>query len=298
MREEFAPDTSDRLQSMFDALRQEVDALRQELVEIKQLPKMPVAALTASYRGHRTSLRFDAETGHGHFDPMPSPELLRTYYAEDYPHDGRGPAEIFTPELINILRGVMWHVQGDFGHPKTFRYHDAGCGMGGSVWAMQQLGMDASGNDVFAPGVAVGNAWCGDRLIAASIEEAMKQLSDIDLMFCAHVLEHLLDPQAAIDAMAQALAPNGLAYLCVPNARSYRAAKFGLADCPYFAFPMHLHYFTQASLCSMIRKAGLTPIAVETRPMNEPPEVRGELTIHERCERMLGGELFVLARKT
>ncbi len=257
-------------------------------------------ALSASYNEVDATLLVNPIDGHARFHPMPSPDFIGAYYNGAFTR-GEGaatPETEFKPELIQILSGLRDHMRhvGRFGD--NFVYHDMGCGFGAGVWAMQQLGIRATGNELNQDWVNTANPFCQNGLFYGAIEEVAGRLpNEIEVYLCAHVLEHLVDPLSALRAMTSRLAPNGLIYICVPNAGSYRAGILGLNNCPYFAFPMHLHYFTPLSLETLIHAAGLDLVDMNTRPMDEPA---GDdlMPVNERCARLLGGELYALAARS
>jgi SAM-dependent methyltransferase len=67
-----------------------------------------------------------------------------------------------------------------------------------------------------------------DRRIVADLAQADLGEQRFDVIVCWDVLEHLRDPGSALDNMADALAPNGLLVVKVPNVRSLKglATKF------------------------------------------------------------------------
>ncbi len=254
-------------------------------------------ALAASYGGVGASLIVNPVDGHARFHPMPSMDLIGAYYNGAFTR-GEGaatPESEFQPGIIEVMRGLRDHMRHVGGFGDDFIYHDMGCGFGAGVWGMQQLGITATGNELNQEWVNIANPYCRNGLFYGTIEDVALFLpNDVDIYLCAHVLEHLVDPLSALRAMKSRLSPRGLIYICVPNAGSYRAGTLGLDHCPYFAFPMHLHYFTPLSLETLVHAAGLELIEMNTRPMDEP-EGEGLMPVPERCARLLGGELYALA---
>jgi SAM-dependent methyltransferase len=78
-----------------------------------------------------------------------------------------------------------------------------------------------------------------------------------DIVLMSHVLEHLDDPGAEIEAIAGVMAPNGALFLEVPNASGNR----GL---PIDDNRSHLHFFSVRSLSHLLAAKGLDTIATLT----------------------------------
>jgi 2-polyprenyl-3-methyl-5-hydroxy-6-metoxy-1,4-benzoquinol methylase len=104
--------------------------------------------------------------------------------------------------------------------PRSGRHLDAGCGHGAFVHMMASRGLTAYGVDAsawvieeaqqFAPELA-------DRFAVADVEQSLVFDGPFDLVSSLEVVEHLVDPAAAIGVMAGALAPGGTLLLSTPN---------------------------------------------------------------------------------
>ena len=89
------------------------------------------------------------------------------------------------------------------------------------------------------------------------------------------VLEHLVEPGAALHEIIDLLAPNGILYLLVPDANRFRDH----IDAPYQEFSVeHINYFTSASLRNLLLsdRSGCggradVPRAVESMTRKAPP---------------------------
>lgn len=269
------------------------------------------------YEGFSSRLHVDEATGHGRFEPMPDAALLDRFYNGSFTRSDSPPtpqAE-FTPEVIDIVTGMCDYVREITGLPETFTYHDVGCGFGAGVWAAQQLGLQATGNEANRTWVEAANPHCRGALSAEPLEQVLAGLGhQVDVFFSSHVLEHVADPGSILALMAQHISSRGVAYLCMPNTHSLRAMLGGRRGDPAYQFPMHLNYFTPRSLCVMLREVGLEPIQIETRALDEiasdgrspldclmetprPLQVDDEAWQEAVCANLLGGGLFVLATR-
>ena len=76
------------------------------------------------------------------------------------------------------------------------------------------------------------------------------------MVLLSHVLEHCIDPAAALGNVKQLLAPNGTAIIEVPNNAAQGFAMYGPGW--FFAdIPRHLQFFTEGSLQTALASVGL-----------------------------------------
>jgi len=78
-----------------------------------------------------------------------------------------------------------------------------------------------------------------------------------DMIIMSHVLEHIEDPAAELQAMAQVLKPGGVIFLEVPNGAGHRRL-------PIDDNSSHLHFFSATSLTRLLASQGLETIAAAT----------------------------------
>lgn len=103
-----------------------------------------------------------------------------------------------------------------------------------------------------------------DKVISASVEEALPQLPDnyFDVIIFADVLEHLVDPYTVLEQIREKLKPGGIVTASIPNIRHWSIfielfegrwvyRKEGLMD------STHLRFFTRSTIVDMFQKAGL-----------------------------------------
>lgn len=107
---------------------------------------------------------------------------------------------------------------------RTLAILDAGCGDRCALAYPSDA--DVTGVDVSSELLARNTRL--DRRIVADLGEADLGRQRFDVVVCWDVLEHVRDPGSALDNMADALAPDGLLVVKVPNVRSLKglATKF------------------------------------------------------------------------
>jgi SAM-dependent methyltransferase len=80
----------------------------------------------------------------------------------------------------------------------------------------------------------------------------------------ADVIEHLVDPGAALDRIAAALAPGGVLLLVLPDAGSRLARAMGRRW--WSVLPTHVQYFTRRSLATLLGRHGFEVLELGTAP--------------------------------
>jgi SAM-dependent methyltransferase len=141
------------------------------------------------------------------------------------------------------------------------RLLDIGCWTGSFVEAAQARGWEASGIEP--------SAWAVGEARAQGLEVSRGGIEDIDapdgslraVVLC-DVLEHLEDPAGAVERVASLLEPGGALYLTVPDAGSRLARAMGRRW--WSVLPMHLQYFTRASMLLLLAGHGFEPARVGT----------------------------------
>jgi protoporphyrinogen oxidase/SAM-dependent methyltransferase len=140
---------------------------------------------------------------------------------------------------------------------------DIGCWTGSFLVAAQQRGWEPVGLEP--------SRWAADRARARGITVHNAEIDDVDLpegsfrlVACCDVLEHLVDPGAALDRIAGLLEPGGALYLTVPDAGSRLARAMGKRW--WAIVPMHVQYFTRASMSRLLERHGFDVRVVDTHP--------------------------------
>jgi SAM-dependent methyltransferase len=133
---------------------------------------------------------------------------------------------------------------------------DVGCGSGQAMSAFKQAGYSAVGIEPDAAPRAlagrVGNVFEGT---AEALPEVIAG-REFDVVLLSHVLEHCIDPAAALCNVKRMLAPRGTAVVEVPNNAALGFETYGPGW--FFAdIPRHLQFFTEPSLRKALSRAGL-----------------------------------------
>jgi len=141
------------------------------------------------------------------------------------------------------------------------RLVDLGCWTGSLLVAAGERGWDAVGIEP--------SAWAAARARERGASVAGRDLFQpglpqgaFDVVTMCDVLEHVGDPAAAIRVAAGLLTERGVLYITVPNAGSAVARLLGRRW--WSVLPMHLQYFTRASLRLLLERQGLAPRVMRT----------------------------------
>src|SRR4051794_1488107 len=108
--------------------------------------------------------------------------------------------------------------------PDARRVLDVGCGAGDNARLLVQSGRTVVGITNSPPEEPVAEQWC-ERVILCDVEKDDLQLGAqerFDVLLFSHVLEHLVDPRAALQRLSHYLATNGIVAAAVPNMAFWR----------------------------------------------------------------------------
>jgi SAM-dependent methyltransferase len=136
------------------------------------------------------------------------------------------------------------------------RLLDVGAASGAFLEEARGAGFEVAGVEP-SPGMASHAAARGLRVWAAPIEAADVPRGSFDVVTCFDVLEHVVDPVAALRRFRDWLAPGGRVALCVPDFGGWWARLSG-ARWAMVTPREHLHYFTRRTLARALRVAGFS----------------------------------------
>ena len=198
------------------------------------------------------------ECGLQRLDPVPQPEELGAYYPANYWFaPGAGAASRLEESYRRaVLRDHVQFVgQALAGTPARGPLLDVGCGGGLFLGMMRERGCRVVGLDYSRE--AAGVAWRQQQVpaMAGDLAKAPLRAGTFAGVTMFHVLEHLYDPRAYLEAARELLMPEGRLVVQVPNAASWQARVLGWAwngaD-----IPRHLTDFRAADLERLLAMAG------------------------------------------
>jgi SAM-dependent methyltransferase len=142
---------------------------------------------------------------------------------------------------------------------KSIRFLDIGCGTGETLTAAAKLGWDASGIELSPSAAAIARVKSGRPVFNGPFEDFAATGGEYDIIHLGDVLEHLRKPHHLIKWAHDKLAPGGILRIQVPNdLAGYRTKWFSRI---WWMFPpIHLHYFTPASLSGLLQRFGFSVV--------------------------------------
>jgi len=133
---------------------------------------------------------------------------------------------------------------------------DVGCGSGALVQELAIHGFRrVEGIDPYMPDAAVSLETC-PRLRRASAADLLAEATRFDLIMLTHVLEHVPDPIAAMQAVAGLLSPRGVCRIEVPVTDCDAFDAYG-ADWVEIDAPRHLHIPSRRAIALLAARMGL-----------------------------------------
>jgi SAM-dependent methyltransferase len=189
-------------------------------------------------------------------NPRPVADVLSAFYDgpsyECHTLDGSAVSGRNSEFIISTLLRHAGRTNG--------RLLDFGCGSGAFPMAAREAGLEICG---YEPGER--GRECCERLgieVAATLDAIPGRAFDFVVLH--HVLEHLQDPVGILSHLRSLLSYQGCLFVEVPNLKSLRARLatdfvrrlWADVDERYRAFPIHLMYYSKASLMTVLKDAG------------------------------------------
>lgn len=145
------------------------------------------------------------------------------------------------------------------------RLLDVGCGAGYFLDAAREAGWQVRGVELSEAAVRVGREKLGLDIFQGTLAGAALPAAAFDVVTLFEVLEHLRDPGSALAEARRLLRPGGLLAIQVPNdLNAYRNQAFRRDNRWWVIPPLHLFYFTAATLAHWLRKLGFRPVHIGT----------------------------------
>jgi SAM-dependent methyltransferase len=199
--------------------------------------------------------------GHMQLDPMPDQADLDRGYAdaasEAYVEEEAGQRETARRTLARIER----HVRITSDPPSLL---DLGCWVGFLLAEARDRGWRTTGVEPSAFGSSYARDRLGLRVVTSGLFEASLRPGSHDVVTMGDVLEHLIDPAAALERIRELLVPEGVVWLALPDAGSRVARAMGRRW--WSVLPTHVQYFTRRSLATLLARCGFEPLELATAP--------------------------------
>jgi SAM-dependent methyltransferase len=138
------------------------------------------------------------------------------------------------------------------------RVLEVGCHDGFFHSLLRERGARVQGNEP-SPFGEIARERYGIDVDRGYFDPARFEPASFDLVVARHVVEHVPEATPFVEGLASLVRPGGLLYVEVPNSLASLEERF------YPEFHVdHLSYFTPGSLDALLRRAGVTPLHVES----------------------------------
>jgi|Deesub1362B_J571_1020462.scaffolds.fasta_scaffold02518_1 2-polyprenyl-3-methyl-5-hydroxy-6-metoxy-1,4-benzoquinol methylase len=142
---------------------------------------------------------------------------------------------------------------------KSAKILDVGCGNGGFVYWLQQIGYtNASGIDISSEQIEVAKRLGIKSVEQADLIEFLKDKQDFyDVIFARDIIEHFNKDEVLeiFETFYNSIKSGGSVIICTPNGESPFSGRYRYGDFT------HEIVFTQSSLSQVLRVSGFTKIA-------------------------------------
>jgi 2-polyprenyl-3-methyl-5-hydroxy-6-metoxy-1,4-benzoquinol methylase len=197
-------------------------------------------------------------------NPRPHPELLASFYTGNaYACHSTNMSDAALRQADQQLGLIERH--GPFSTER--RLLDFGCGGGHLLLRARERGWDAVGFDTGPRALET----CRKLGLPVVDSVAVLPRGKFDAILLSHVFEHLEDHRGMLNLFRELLGPQGKVLIEVPNARSLRASlslpwlsQHCGFDERYRAFPIHLSYFSAATLRAMLERQSFRVLRLTT----------------------------------
>jgi SAM-dependent methyltransferase len=210
--------------------------------------------------------------------PRPIPAEIDRVYPEDYaPHEDHRPRPVQRWQVLagsrgarpSLLQRLLLRIhQSITFHPiprwqGEGRILDVGCGSGGFLDAMRQLGWETHGRDPSPRAGAIARR-NGHQVRLGGAEDVDDPPASYDVVYLNQVLEHTFSPRRALERIHRVLKPDGLLVLAVPNYGGLQMRLLGRYSSALDP-PRHLYQFERRTLGRYLAEVGFRQARIATR---------------------------------
>lgn len=236
--------------------------------------------------------------------PKQDTSFNRTFYQKAYSKLHRSTAtDLPNPsDIENNLMSVLREGNRDFSHyihlMKELNLHsvlDYGCSWGYGTYQFQEAGMNAYGYEISTPRMEFGTKNLNVRLFD-NLKTIKSEISEFDVVFCSHVIEHFPDPRLALDDFSMLVKNNGWLMIAVPNCGGILATELKEKWGP-FSSSIHPLSYTAGFFQNALPQHGFNSFSFFSEPYVVQDMIRN-LSSHAACPSPRGEELLIIARKS
>ncbi|MBK9963621.1 MAG: class I SAM-dependent methyltransferase [Holophagales bacterium] len=198
---------------------------------------------------------------------LPGSEIGR-YYPESYYGEKNRRFHPVLESLIRVFRSRRCRAIEAFA-PKG-RIIDVGCGRGVLLGLMRDRGWETHGVEVSETAAHHAREILGLSVWVGEFADSPHPPASVDAVVIWHVLEHLLDPVAALAKAAEVIRPGGVLVVAVPNFESWQAGFSG-RHWFHLDVPRHYHHFRTPVLRRLLEEHGFSVETVRHFSLEQNP---------------------------
>jgi len=193
-----------------------------------------------------------------YLNPRPTQQEINEEYSAEYHIERLLRQEPKTEEEIeeevNKNIGRVEEILREFG--QEGKLLDIGCGAGFFIACLRRYGWNVTGIDISEWASKFAREKLRLNILAGSIED-MELNERFDVITMYHVLEHLVNPLAALRKVLQVLDKDGVLAINGPNLASFDRIWHG-KNWRGYALRTHLYYFMPKTYRMILAKAGFS----------------------------------------
>lgn len=194
-----------------------------------------------------------ANCGLVRLDPVPTEEELARYYSDSYyAYQPFSKPNRWASLKQKLNRSPIPNHNPSFSAPGNFL--DVGCGSGGYLRIMHDLGWAVRGVEPSIYGVKAGRA-AGFDIFHGTLLQAELQSESFDYVRSSHSFEHMPNPTEVLHEIHRILRPGGKLYIGVPNIDSLPFRLFGRYWW-YMGVPLHTYSYSPRTLKLLLQHTG------------------------------------------
>ena len=189
------------------------------------------------------------------------PRPTNDHLAEIYGHDSKIDDALQYGKASSRRRRAIGNVFKLWRYVWRRRVLDIGCGGGFVVEAMRNMGArEVVGLDIGNEAIAFAKrTFPKCTFYRGAFHDLRSIVRDFDFIFSSEVIEHVSDIDEYVSFVRDALKPGGVIYITTPDIGSHRIPD-NVTDWNMFSPPLHIQFFNENSLTSLMTRYGFTPI--------------------------------------
>lgn len=193
-------------------------------------------------------------------NPPPEEALYEEYYSSEEPREDEYRIGSQNPRMRELFAINAQRIKRIHRLKPDGSLLDIGCGRGYFLRTATELGYRTYGIDVSEKAVAYAGRVFDVRADVRSMENLLETGEQFDVITLWHVLEHFVDPFAALRQIRQLLRPDGLCIVEVPNVRSMKfllsRTKWEGGNHPLY----HRTFFSAKTLQAALEDSGFSDV--------------------------------------